>query len=267
MQKYAWLTDIHLEFLNKKAVSCFVEMLVSNDLSGVFITGDISDSYNIQSHLSLFGKIIKAPIYFVLGNHDYYGSDFETVENSIKELTARFKNLHWLPNSGIIKLSENTCLIGHGGWADGRSGNYADSNVILNDYLKIKNFVGLGKAKRLELLHELADSAAAYIRDTLHQTLDLCSNVILLTHVPPFKKACYYHDEVADDHHLPHFASKVMGDTIKTVMHKHTDHRVTVYCGHTHNEQSVEIMANLHVNTGHAKYGEPAVQKIIQVPS
>lgn len=267
MQKYAWLTDIHLEFLSNYEISSFVNMLSCNELSGIFITGDISDSGNLISHLRLFGEKIRIPVFFVLGNHDYYGSDIATVESRVEEIVSQFTNLIWLPNAGVVKLTNKTCLIGHGGWVDGRFGNYNCSRVILNDYLKIKNFLGLGKTRRLELLNELADNAANYIRETLHHALNLCSNVIMLTHAPPFKEVCWYQGKESDDNHLPHFASKVMGETVRDVMHEHKGKNLTIYCGHTHNERSVKIMPNLVIKAGRATYGAPETQDIIQVTS
>ena len=39
-------------------------------------------------------------------------------------------------------------MVGHDGWADGRYGDYDRSDVILNDYLKIREFRPMGFADR-----------------------------------------------------------------------------------------------------------------------
>jgi predicted MPP superfamily phosphohydrolase len=72
---YGWLTDIHLEFLTNKEAAAFVRYLALKGLDGLFVTGDISTANRIEGHLQLFEELYKAPVYFVLGNHDYYGFD------------------------------------------------------------------------------------------------------------------------------------------------------------------------------------------------
>lgn len=59
------------------------------------------------------------------------------------------------PVSGVVELGNDTCLIGHDGWADGRFGDYAGSKVLLNVYLKIHNFVRAGENCWLALLNSL----------------------------------------------------------------------------------------------------------------
>ncbi|MGB3222431.1 MAG: metallophosphoesterase [Desulforhopalus sp.] len=136
---YGWLTDIHLEFLTNKEAAAFVRYLALKGLDGLFVTGDISTANQIEDHLQLFEEIYKAPVYFVLGNHDYYGGEIGSVRSIVQKVCRKSRWLHWLPASGVVPLNSNTCLIGHDGWADGRFGNYKRSKVLLNDYLKIQN--------------------------------------------------------------------------------------------------------------------------------
>ena len=69
-KRYAWLTDIHLEFLRDKNGVGFVEELAALELDGLFLTGDISNAGRLEFHLRLFEDIYQTPVYFVLGNHD-----------------------------------------------------------------------------------------------------------------------------------------------------------------------------------------------------
>ncbi len=153
MKRYAWLTDIHLEFLVDKETATFVKDLAAQELEGLFITGDISTATQIEAHLQLFENLYQSPVYFVLGNHDYYGGSLEIVRKVVEEICSKSKWLHWLPASGVVRLNKDTCLIGHDGWADGRFGDYtpqggteksATSKVLLNDYSKSHNFVRAG---------------------------------------------------------------------------------------------------------------------------
>ena len=134
--RYAWLTDIHLEFLKDKEAVDFGKELATQNLDGLFLPGDISTASQIRGHLKLFEDFYQGPLYFVLGNHDYYGGEIESVRKTVRKNCNKSKWLHWLPATGIVPLSKDTCLVGHDGWADGRLGNYRGSKVLLNDYLK-----------------------------------------------------------------------------------------------------------------------------------
>ncbi len=112
--RYAWLTDIHLEFLRDKKAVAFIDELATLGIDGLFLTDDISTAGRFEFHLRLFENGYQAPVYFVLGNHDYYGGSIESVRRMIRELCGRSKWLHWLPVSGIVEISSNTCLLGHG---------------------------------------------------------------------------------------------------------------------------------------------------------
>lgn len=262
--RYAWLTDIHLEFLHDKKAICFVEELAAQELDGLFLTGDISTAGRLELHLQLFEDIYQAPVYFVLGNHDYYGGSIESVRRMVEELCYKSKWLHWLPASGVVKMSSDTCLIGHDGWADGRLGDYTGSRVLLNDYVKIHNFVKAGGVGRLALLNSLGDQAAAYLKDILPEALQNYQQVIVLTHVPPFKESCWHEGGISADDWLPHFSCKAVGDILKKFMSTYSDRKMTVLCGHTHSSGQVTILPNLLVKTGGAEYGLPKIQEIIE---
>ena len=167
MIRYAWLADIHLEFLGSKETVGFVKELAAKKLDGLFLTGDTSTALQIEAHLQLLEDVYQSPVYFVLGNHDYYGGSLETIRKMVEEICSESKWLHWLPVSGVVQLSKDTCLIGHDGWADGRFGDYASSKVLLNDYLKIQNFVKAGEIGRLAVLNSLGDQAATHFQDIL----------------------------------------------------------------------------------------------------
>lgn len=259
----AWLTDIHLEFLKDSEAIGFVKGLAARRLDGLFLTGDISTASKLEFHLQIFEDIFKRPVYFVLGNHDYYGGAIETVRKTTEELCSRSNWLHWLPAARILQLSPETCVVGHDGWADGRYGDYANSGVMLNDYLKIQDFIQAGSAGRLALLNRLGDQAAAYLNTILPEALDRYNHVFVLTHVPPFKEACCHEGEISHDDWLPHFACKAVGDVLVKLMAAHPTRKMTLLCGHTHSSGRVEILPNLLIKTGGAKYGSPAIQEIV----
>jgi len=266
MKRIAWLTDIHLNFLVHAKVKAFCRSIDDRNPDAVLIGGDIADARTIKVYLRILEDELCRPIYFVLGNHDYYHGSIAGVRSAIKELCDRSDWLHWLPAAGVVKLSEETGLIGIDSWADGRLGNYQDSMVQLNDYSLIKELTGLDQKVRLLKLNELGDRAAADLRDIFPWALGRFQHVMVLMHVPPFKEACWHDGSIFSDHWLPHFSCKAVGEALVECLRSCPDCEVTVYCGHTHSGASAQILPNLTVNTGGTEYGKPLVQEIIRIP-
>jgi Icc-related predicted phosphoesterase len=265
IKRLAWLTDIHLDFLEAENIRTFCREVTEHCPDALLFGRDIGTATSISSFLLTLENELSCPIYFVLGNHDYYHGSIKEVRQEVQANCKQSESLNWLPLSGVVGLTEQTCLIGHGGWADGRLGDYRNSAVMLNDYLFIKELTGLTPNKRLAVLKKLADEAAAYLRIQLQSALAHYQKVIVLTHVPPFREACWYLGEVADDHWLPHFSCQVVGEVLEEFMLKQTDRTMTVLCGHTHSSGVVEILPNLVVKTGAAAYGQPQLQEVLLV--
>ena len=258
--RLAWATDIHLEFLTPPALTAFCVTLARSSADGFLISGDISQARGLHKHLRILERTLERPVYFVLGNHDYYHGKIAEVRERVREISRISSYLRWLPASGPVELAPNTGLLGHDGWADGRLGDYAHSPVLLNDYRLIDDFVGLDPAARLVLLNQLGDEAAAYFRRELPDALSRWKRLLILTHVPPFAESAWYMGRRSDDDWLPHFTCKAVGDVLFEAANNHPDRDFRVLCGHTHSGGVVEVLPNLRVTTGAARYGEPVIQ-------
>ena len=68
--KLAWITDSHLDFV-RYPEEWWSETLKTECDAFVF-TGDVSNNHHLTSNLLMFTSGDR-PVYFVLGNHDYYG--------------------------------------------------------------------------------------------------------------------------------------------------------------------------------------------------
>lgn len=235
------------------------------DLSpdAVLIGGDISDASGLKGHLKIIERCLECPVYFVLGNHDFYGGSIEDVRSVVQTLAEEYGRLNWLSASGAVELTENTGLIGHDGWSDGRLGQGERSQVLLNDYFYIREFKNLSHHDRFGMLNRLGDQAAKYFMDLLAAAAERFGNLLLLTHVPPYRESCWYEGVVSDDAHLPHFACQAVGEVITDVMRNYPERKLTVLCGHTHGRGEVQIASNIIVKTGEARYRRPQVQDLI----
>jgi 3',5'-cyclic-AMP phosphodiesterase len=68
-----------------------------------------------------------------------------------------------------------------------------------------------------------------------------------------------------NDDWLLFFTCKAVGDVLAGAMAAAPDRKMTVLCGHTHGGGEAEILPILRVLTGGARYGNPAVQRVIGV--
>ena len=265
MRRLAWLTDLHLTFVTPRHVERLCRSVIESRADAVLLTGDIGEAHDVEGHLAALDAGLGLPIYFVLGNHDFYGGGIARVRAGIAALCARLPRLVYLTQAGVMPLSADTCLIGHDGWADGRLGDYDRSEVLINDYLLIEELAGLDKQARRARLHALGDEAADHIRGLLPEALGRFRRVIVLTHVPPFLEACWHRGRVSDDDWLPHFACWAVGEVLAEGMAAHSECEMTVLCGHTHSAGEAQILPNLRVLTGGAEYGRPALQRALTV--
>lgn len=265
MKRLAWATDIHLNFAGPETVAAFGRAVAASGADALVISGDIAEAAYWEEHLTDLELRVGLPIHFVLGNHDFSGSSIAHVRQRAEALSARRPELSWLPAAGVVPLTERTCLIGHDGWADGRCGDYAGSTVMLNDYRLIRELASLGGDERLRRLHQLGDEAAAHCRRLLPEALDRFEHIVAVTHVPPFREACWHQGAISDDNWLPHFTCRAVGEVLAEFMRARPDRDMLVLCGHTHGEGQARILPNLLVRTGGAEYGKPALQSMIEL--
>jgi predicted phosphohydrolase len=266
--KLAWLTDIHLNFLEKDKRENFYQEIIATKADAILITGDIAEASSLSALLEEMAAIIKKDIYFVLGNHDYYSGGINEVRNNM-EILSKTKKLFWLPTVGIQTLNPETLLIGQDGWADGRLGDYHNSRISLNDSRMIVDLFQekiLGKSHLLKKMQELADFDAIQLEKNLTNAIKKSpKKIIILTHVPPFKEACCHEGKISDENWLPYFSSKVSGDILEKIAADFPSIEFLTLCGHTHSESFYQPLPNLIVKAGKAKYFGPIIQEIITI--
>jgi predicted MPP superfamily phosphohydrolase len=265
VKRIVWLTDIHLNFVESAIVDQLLADIAAESPDAVLIGGDVGESPNVADYLSRIVSDVERPVYFVLGNHDFYRSSIPAVRESMRELCDGHGHLCYLTQSEPIALTSSVGLVGHDGWADARSGDYENSDVFLSDYALIAELAGHYDVDRRPTLTRLGDEAAHHIRDVLPIALEQFEQVFLLTHVPPLREACWHEGRVSDDNWAPHFVCQVMGETILEIMRNRPDRKLTVLCGHTHGAGEARPLENVHIITGGAVYGRPAITRIFEL--
>lgn len=268
--RLAWLTDIHLNFVGSSQRHKFLEY-VKDAADAVAISGDIGESHEIVQYLLEINDVLQKPVYFVLGNHDFFRGSIVGTRQRVSDVTRQNKHLYYLSSTGVLELTPKTAIVGHDGWYDGRCGDYQGTKVVLNDHTLIAElarsykYLYLDKYGLLATIRYLADEAACHFRRVLEEAVTKYEEIIAVTHVPPFRAAAWHEGKISDDDFLPYFACKVVGDVMKEVMAPHPQTNLLVLCGHTHGGGEVQITRNIRVLTGEAVYGKPVVQQVFDL--
>jgi len=268
--RLAWLTDIHLNFVDGIERRRFLKA-VGEQADAVAISGDIGESQDIAAYLREIDEFVEKPVYFVLGNHDFYRGSISKTRLRVAEVAQESRHLKYLTARRVIELTPKTAIIGHDGWADARLGDYENTEVILNDHLLISEisqwmvYNRLDKSGLRETLHILADETARHFERVLEEAANNYEQVVAVTHVPPYREAAWYQGKTSSDDFLPYFACKAVGDVLTKTMQAHPQSSLTVLCGHTHGGGEIHVLDNQRVLTGEARYGQPKIQQIFEI--
>jgi len=267
MAKYSWATDVHLDFLPDERVVQFADTLIRDNPTGIFLSGDISNSKRLITHLSMLDAAAHRPIYFVLGNHDYYGSSIEQVRKQMHELSNISPFLRYVPTSPYSVLTPSTALVGADGWYDALLGDVASSTFGLADWTAIREFVDVNgsKAGIVTLARKLAHESVLHVHNGIKSATRYHKNIIVLTHVPPFPESHVHQGKQGDNNAMPWFTSKFLGDLLLQASEAYPKINFTVLCGHTHGRWVGQIKPNLVVRVGGAEYNKPEVQQLIDI--
>src|SRR5512136_943017 len=107
--RLCWLTDIHLNFLDGELVQRFLES-VAAQADAVAISGDIAESHDIVGYLRRIDEICGKPVYFVLGNHDFYRGSIFQVRRRVADAAKQSRCLKYLTALGVEELTPSTAI-------------------------------------------------------------------------------------------------------------------------------------------------------------
>lgn len=260
--RLGWLTDPHFNFVNLSVWDEFATGLVASKLDGLLITGDISEAEDFDWQIQRLSNSIAVPIYFVLGNHDFYHGSLSDVRKKANRLSEN--SIHYLQDSGPHTLDDSWALCGVDGWADGRVGDYFRSSVRMHDFQLIEDLRDLDGQLRLRRLRREGTLAAVKLYEQLDRAVKSAANVVVATHVPPFRESCWYNGMHSDDDWAPFFVCGAVGWMLKRFSLLYPDHRFLVLCGHTHHAGKSQLARNVWTWTGAAEYGNPQLSDIIE---
>jgi len=108
--KVAWGTDVHFDFIQTEDVRRYCERISQHDVDAVLLGGDIAMADDVTDWVRFVASEVRRPVYFVLGNHDYYAGRIAAVRG---RMLGDLGGAHWLPAAGAVRLTANTVLVGH----------------------------------------------------------------------------------------------------------------------------------------------------------
>lgn len=252
---YPIYSDTHFNFTLPWTAPNFIHRLLDNHPSGLILTGDIACGLTIIRILELLAKKLQPlPIYFVLGNHDFYATSFANITRAVNILSQKYSNLHWMNVREHMELGEGVGIIGEDGWYDGRLGN-PDYLVYNFDWIMINEFRGF---KSFEEKHQysqaLADASTATLQSKLEVALERYQTVYILTHMPPWAETTRAVGTEMEAFWLPYNVNSQMGKMIEAVMQGRNDKKVVVLAGHTHVPVVVHVSHNIECIVQGGKY-------------
>ncbi|HUU87877.1 MAG TPA: metallophosphoesterase [Candidatus Glassbacteria bacterium] len=264
--KLAWVTDPHLNFLSPLSIKEFCNKLNSHPADGVVITGDIAEAPTVAMFLETIATTVHKPIYFVLGNHDFYHGCIDDVRREVIDISNKYDNLHYMTDSKILELTPHTAMVGHEGWYDCRSGNFITSPFVLTDFSLIDEYRYSGGSKEdiYKVSNKIAQQALQHFGYYLKEGLKKYDEIILITHVPPFTRMCMYKGGPSETDALPFFSCASLGDLIVGIKDEFPEKTLTVLAGHTHYAASFHF-EKIYGYTGAAEYGDPKVYKTLTI--
>jgi 3',5'-cyclic-AMP phosphodiesterase len=262
---FAWITDPHLNHCSLAAWDRLVGQVRASGCEGVVISGDISEGEDVVFQLRRMADAFAVPLYFVLGNHDFYHSSRERTLAAVRSAVASDSRLHYLTDSPPIAIAPSVAMVGEDGWGDASAGDYARSPVKLNDFRLIDDFALTAPALWRSVLTQWGQQSAQRLKAKLDVALASYPNILVVTHVPPFREACWYQGQTTDDDWAPFFVCGQCGDVLIEAATHWPKANLQVICGHTHHGGIANLRQNLTVTTAGADYGRPAVSTVIEI--
>lgn len=222
--KIAIFSDLHNEFTPWLPP----EYLKTADV--IIFAGDIDTG---TKGIPWILKHFKQPVIYVLGNHEYFGGDIQSIDKQITELT-RDTNIYFL-NNDAIKIGD-IYFVGATLWTDFMLFNEPQiskdiASRKMYDYKTI-NFIEDGKLRRFTV----KDSIELHKKSLLffNQFLPKKSKTVVITHHAPSIKSVSpkFLDQLSAA-----FASNldnlILSNSVELWVHGHTHHNVDYMIGET----------------------------------
>jgi len=274
---YAFLSDIHMDHIRSgdHGIHEFIESIKRTGPDGLIITGDISNGASIARHLKMLEQGLQIPILFVTGNHDVWETSFDALHKQMMALTASSTFLRYLPSTKYVEVSNVTAVVGANGWYDGTAGAGAKSRLIMNDWMRIRDYrerIQYAKTMKDVRMQDIIDVSQEHLRgeiahmhSAIKEAVKTHRSIIVCTHVPPWQETHVYNGATGEPEGAPWFTSPTMATLLERAADAYPTNSFTVLCGHTHGKISYQVRNNMVCHVAHAEYGDPKIESMLSL--
>lgn len=260
--RVGFATDIHLDADPLQGGAGYPQQrlagsTIAHGQDALVIGGDISSGGKFKDQFHAFCKGAGIPVYFVLGNHDFWNAP----EDEVRETAASFPG--YLDRGTVVELTSRVALVGRSGWYDTLSGDPFSHPSPSNDSERIPRLAETCWGPPHMLLKEClkwSEREAEAAVPVLEQAAARYPEVWFVTHFPCFRSACWAPDGSLDAEWRgwwPWSINTTMGVALRDVAERFPQTKFTVLSGHTHGGGSADLTANLSCVSGWAEWGAP----------
>lgn len=248
-----WMTDTHLNFpIDNGVKRKFLQSIGKCD-TDIFITGDIGDGRSLENNLNELALYTDHTVYFITGNHDYYHSSFKDTHKIIQRCVRENANLVYLPDSGVVRLNDDTCIIGPEGWYDCRiCHNPVLLPFAMNDFNYIEDLKIDDKFLLVQEIQKRADDGLEQLKKMLEEASKKYTNIIILSHPALFGRMTEFNS------YQPFYVWYDAGCFLADFANSRPSLNILSLSGHTHSKNCINL-GNLNCFSLYAEYGLPKI--------
>lgn len=210
------MSDVHNEFS--------VLEPPQTDADVVILAGDIDTKLRAVPWAQRFEK----PVIYVLGNHEFYGSQIERIIEKTRE-QAQGSNVHFLENNAVVV--EGVRFIGTTLWTDFKLfGEATEEFAKLDALMRMTDYRVIRYTSRYRRLlpkdtQALYSMSVEFLQQQLKEPFD--GKTVVVTHHAPSMKSV--HEDYRHDSLTPSYASSLqylMGEPVCLWVHGHMHHSI-----------------------------------------
>lgn len=233
----------------------------------MLVTGDFATAASLPRWLRAYSRMADRPLYFILGNHDFWGGAVREVREEVRRLTAATPGLVYLTAADRVTLTGGVALVGHDGWYDARAGRWDAPRFRMQDWDQVADFSAAGGHEAIvTIARALADAAEADLVPRVAAAARDHAMVLVATHVPPWPLPPGRRRHPEGEWIAPWYVAERLGEALERVATANPGVEFRVLAGHAHaRREGMRIAPNLTCDVGGARYGEPRLERVLEL--
>jgi predicted phosphohydrolase len=233
----------------------------------VLVTGDFATAASLPRWLRAYRRMADRPLYFILGNHDFWGGRVAEVREEVRRLSAVTDGIVYLTAADPVTLVPGVALVGHDGWYDARAGRWETPRFRMQDWDQVADFPpGASHEGIVAVARALADAAEADLVPKVEAAARDHTTVLVATHVPPWPLPAGGRRHPDGEWIAPWYVARGLGGVLERLAADHPRVAFRVMAGHAHaRREGIAIAPNLTCDVGGAQYGSPRIERVLEL--